>query len=294
MKSILVSGGGSILPCPTRRITAGAGALGRIITPSSTASSGSCIPAPPARDLPERYGPWQTAYDRFNRWRKDGTWAHIVTRLLRHLERRGRIGRDLWCVNSTIIRATRAAAGAKKNPGRSRELAGPKAAQLKEPPDHALGYSRGGFGTKVHLVCDEHGILLAVYLTPGQRHDSKGFEPTVERVMLPHRRGRGFWPERMAGDKGYSYRPVRRWIRQRGIRGVIPTRKDQPRDLAFEKAQYRRRNIVERAVGWYKEYRRLATRYEKLAVNYLAFWLVAMIEKDLRLLGFWVSQTEPS
>lgn len=240
----------------------------------------------PWRDLPERYGPWQTVYDRFNRWRKDGTWAQIVTRLLKHLERRGRIGRDLWCVDSTIIRATRAAAGAKKNPGHSRRLSGPKAAQLLEPSDHALGYSRGGLGTKVHLICDEHGILLAIYLTPGQRHDSKGFEPVAERVLLPHHRGRGFWPERMAGDKGYSYRPVRRWIKRRGIRGVIPTRKDQPRDLGFEKPQYRRRNIVERAVGWYKEYRRPATRYEKLAVNYLAFWLVAMIEKDLHLLGF--------
>jgi transposase len=71
----------------------------------------------PWRDLPECYGPWQTVYDRFNRWRKDGTWARIVTRLLRQLERRGRIGRDLWCVDSTIVRATRAAAGAKKNSG---------------------------------------------------------------------------------------------------------------------------------------------------------------------------------
>ena len=50
----------------------------------------------PWRDLPDRYGPWQTVYDRFNRWRKDGTWVRIVTRLLRHLQRRGRIGRDLW------------------------------------------------------------------------------------------------------------------------------------------------------------------------------------------------------
>ena len=240
----------------------------------------------PSRDLPDRYGPWQTVYDRFNRWRKDGTWARIVTRLLRHLQRRGRIGRDLWCVNSTIIRATRAAAGAKKTPGHPPVLAGQEAAQLVEPPDHAPGYSQGGFGTKVHLICDDHGILLAVYLTPGQRHDSKGFEPTARRVRLPHQRGRGFWPERRAGDKGYSYRPIRRWIKRRGIRGVIPTRKDQPRDLGFEKPQYRRRNIVERAVGWYKECRRLATRYEKLAVNYLAFWLVAMMERDLRLLGF--------
>ena len=135
-------------------------------------------------------------------------------------------------------------------------------------------------------MCDDHGILLGVYVTPGQRHESKGFEPTVRRVMLPHHRGPRYWPERRAADKGYSYRPIRRWIKRRGIHGVIPTRKDQPRDLGFEKAQYRRRNIVERAVGWYKECRRLGTRYEKLAVNYLAFWLVAMMEKDLRLLGF--------
>jgi len=108
----------------------------------------------------------------------------------------------------------------------------------------------------------------------------------ARRVLLPHRRGQRFWPERLAADKGYSYRHVRRWIKRHGIRGVIPTRKDQPRDLAFEKAQYRRRNIVERVVGWYKECRRLGTRYDKLAVNYVAFWLVAMMERDLRLLGF--------
>ena len=101
----------------------GRGIPGRIITPSSTASSGSCTPAP-WRDVPERYGPWQTVYDRFNRWRKDGTWSRIVTRLLDHLDRHGRLGRDLWCVDGTIIRATRAAAGARRTPGRRRMLAG--------------------------------------------------------------------------------------------------------------------------------------------------------------------------
>jgi transposase len=84
----------------------------------------------------------------------------------------------------------------------------------------------------------------------------------------------------------YSYPHVRRWLKRHGIRDVIPTKKNQPRDLTFEKDQYRRRNIVERVVGWFKECRRLGTRYEKLAVNYVAFWMVAMIEKDLRLLGF--------
>jgi transposase len=176
--------------------------------------------------------------------------------------------------------------GRKKNPGRARVLVGPKAAQLVEPPHHALGYSQGGFSTKVHLVCEDHGILLAIYVTPGQRHESKFFETVVERVLLPHHRSQRYWPERMAGDKGDSYHHVRCWMKHHAIRDVIPTRKNQPCDLGFEKARYRRRNIVERAVGWSKECRHLATRYDKLAVNYVAFWLVAMMERDLRLLGF--------
>ena len=63
---------------------------------------------------------------------------------------------------------------------------------------------------------------------------------------------------------------------------VIPTRKDQPRDEQFDKETYKRRNIVERVVGWYKEYRSLGTRYEKLAVNYVALWLVAIMERALK------------
>ena len=62
---------------------------------------------------------------------------------------------------------------------------------------------------------------------------------------------------------------------------VIPTRKNQPRDDKFDKETYKLRNIVERVVGWYKESRSLGTRYEKLAVNYVALWLVAIIDKAL-------------
>jgi transposase len=60
---------------------------------------------------------------------------------------------------------------------------------------------------------------------------------------------------------------------------VIPTRKDQPRHESFDKASYRQRNRVERVVGHYKECRALGTRYEKLAVDYVALWMVAIIEK---------------
>ena len=63
---------------------------------------------------------------------------------------------------------------------------------------------------------------------------------------------------------------------------MIPTRKDQPRDESFDREAYRRRSRIEQVVGWYKECRALGTRYDKLAVNYVALWLVAIIEKLLR------------
>ena len=202
------------------------------------------------RDLPERYGPWQTAYDRFNRWRKDGTWAKILDALLLQLDRKGFIGRDLWCFDGTISRAHASAAGAKKNQHPVPRLGGKAGAQVKGPEDHALGRSRGGFSTKTHLACDGRGVLLAVWVTAGRRHESKGLEPAMRRAQRPRRAGRPRWPVRGAGDKGYSYGPVRRWLRRHHIKPVIPTRKDQPRQEDFDKKAYRRRNIIERAVGW--------------------------------------------
>jgi transposase len=160
-------------------------------------------------------------------------------------------------------------------------LAGPRAARRCEPPDHALGPSRGGFGTKVHLLCDDRGPPLAIAVTAGQRHESTAFETAMARVRPPRRRGGRSWPERLGGDKGSSYPQLRRWLKRRRITGVIPTRKDQARDESFDEASHRKRNVIERMIGWFKGCRRLGTRFEELAVNYVAFWMVAMIEKLL-------------
>jgi transposase len=169
----------------------------------------------------------------------------------------------------------------KKKAAGPRRLGGRAEVRMEEPPDHALGRSRGGFGTKVHLVCDSHGMIVAIHVTAGQAHESKALEPAMARRLFHCRRGRRRWPRRLAGDKGYSYPRVRAWCRRRRVEAVIPTRKDQPRDESFDKEAYKRRNIVERVVGWYKECRRLGTRYEKLAVNYVAMWLVGIMEKAL-------------
>jgi transposase len=236
----------------------------------------------PWRDLPTRYGPWQTVFSRFNRWRQDGTWNKILSRLLGRLDRQKRIDRELWCIDATIVRASRAAGGARRAAAKLRCLGGNQATQMQEPEDHALGRSQGGFGTKMHLLCDSQGIILSLYATAGQRHESKAFETTMARVALPRRLGRKRWPAKLAGDKGYSYQRLRRWLKRRQVQDVIPTRKDQPRQENFDKDSYRQRNIVERAIGWLKECRRLGTRYEKLAVNFVAFWIVGLIGKLLR------------
>ena len=84
-------------------------------------------------------------------------------------------------------------------------------------------------------------------------------------------------PKRVAGDKGYSYPSVRAYLRKRGIGAVIPTRSDQRRRPGFDKEAYRERNLVERAIGRLKQFRRLATRYEKLADSYLAMLTIGAI-----------------
>ena len=131
------------------------------------------------------------------------------------------------------------------------------------------------------LVCTRRGLLLGVFLTPGQRQECRAFAPAMGAVLTARRRPRR-WPRHLAGDKGYSFPSVRRWLTRRRIRPVIPTRSNQPREPTFNKRRYRQRNVIERVVGWYKEGRALGTRYDKLAVNYLALWLVAMTENLLR------------
>jgi transposase len=152
-----------------------------------------------------------------------------------------------------------------------------------EPADHALGRSQGGFGTKVHLVCDGDGNGLGVVVTPGQRHESVVFEAVMDTVEVRRKSGRSRRrPLRLVGDKAYSNRRIRRWLARRKIKAVIARPDDQRvrlgrRAEAFDAERYRRRNVVERLIGRLKECRRVATRYEKLAVNFLAMLKLALI-----------------
>ena len=118
---------------------------------------------------------------------------------------------------------------------------------------------------------------MTLILTPGQDHESTVLKPLMERGAVK-RRGRGrprLRPRRVVGDKGYSSRENRQYLRRRGMRLTIPRKKNERRRGRFDKAIYRMRNRVERLINRMKQFRRLATRYEKRAENYRAMWVIA-------------------
>nr|WP_237709553.1 IS5 family transposase [Pseudomonas psychrotolerans] len=228
------------------------------------------------RDLPECYGPWKTVYQRFRDWRDNGTFERILARLHLKLRQDGYLDLDTWMIDSTTIRATRAASGGGKKGGPD------------EPRDHALGRSRGGLGTKLHLLCDAQGFPLTFTLSPGQQADSRHFIPLLEQVRLPGTRGR---PRkrcrRIVADKGYDSETLRRHCDRVGIQPVIARRKMRlkPRSglpRLFDQPMYRQRNAIERLFSWLKEKRRLCTRFDKLASSFKAMVILACIDRCWR------------
>ena len=118
---------------------------------------------------------------------------------------------------------------------------------------------------------------MTFILTPGQDHESTVLRPLMERGAVK-RRGRGrprVRPRRVVGDKGYSSRENRQYLRRRGMRLTIPRKKNERRRGRFDKVIYRMRNRVERLINRMKQFRRLATRYEKRAENFRAMWVIA-------------------
>jgi transposase len=120
---------------------------------------------------------------------------------------------------------------------------------------------------------------MTFILTPGQRHESVVFEALMDQGAVGHK-GPGrpkLRPGRVVGDKGYSHPRIRRWARSHGLRVTIPRRKDQHRGGPFDKEIYRSRNLIERLINRLKQFRRLATRYEKRADDYHVLWVIAAI-----------------
>jgi transposase len=150
-----------------------------------------------------------------------------------------------------------------------------------EPVHHGIGRSRGGLSSKIHQLVDGRGRPLVVLVGPGQANDSPMF-PVLLAHLRVDRRGPGrprTTPDAVLGDKAYSARAHRALLRSRGIKAVIPQPSDQIRHRkqrgsrggrppAFDADTYRGRNVVERSFNTVKQWRGLATRYDKLAIVY--------------------------
>ena len=201
------------------------------------------------------------------------------------------LGRDVWgCVvealramapeagweahllDSTVVRAHVHAAGARRKAG-----------------EQALGRSRGGFSTKLHLRCDGHGRPVALHLTGGERHDLLGVGPLFEGEarLRTGRRGRPRWkPAAVIADKAYSAAWLLDAFRRKRVLPIIPSRADQPENSDFDRERLSRSATpVERLVGKLKQFRRVATRYDKLDAHFLAFVQLASIIVWLRSFG---------
>lgn len=127
----------------------------------------------------------------------------------------------------------------------------------------ALGRSRGGFSTKIHLRCDARGLPLAIILTPGQTHETRAFAGLVED-LAPGTRC-------LIGDTGYDADFVREHLLLRGVLPVIPPNPVRTEPASLDRDLYRLRNCVERLVNKLKQFRAVATRYDKTAESFLAF-----------------------
>jgi len=133
----------------------------------------------------------------------------------------------------------------------------------------ALGRSRGGYSTKLHFLTDGQGIPLSVTATPGQRNEAPEFENVMDASLI-HTFRKANRPVALAADKAYSSKSIRDYIAKMDIENVSPTRSNEIPDQHFNESKYKKRNIVERAIGWIKEHRRIATRYEKNVENDIA------------------------
>ena len=145
--------------------------------------------------------------------------------------------------------------------------------------EEKLGRSRGGFSTKIHIRCEGKGKPITFLLSPGQLMKSIFLAQLMEQGAVK-RSGAGrprLRPLRVVGDKGYTGRRIRSYLRRRGIRFTIPRLSNEPRRGPFSGEIYRQRNVVERAINRLKQWRRIATRYEKLATNYTAMITIACI-----------------
>lgn len=178
---------------------------------------------------------------------------------------------------AAVIREDRGGrAGARRTLDRQQPCEGaPLGSGLKKGEwQEAIGRSRGGRTCKIHCLADNRGRPVAFTLTPGNIADISVAIPLLEAAR-PARR--------LLADKAYDADSLRNWLKQRRIKAVIPSTASRRTPYPLDKRIYRRRNVIERLFCRLKNWRRIATRYDRHATNYLAaIALVATIAEWIK------------
>jgi transposase len=212
-----------------------------------------CRTGAPWRDLPEQFGNWNSVWRQLRRWCEAGVWDVLLQALA---DSGGELDM-LQMIDSSTVRAHRCAAGEKGG------------AQFQ-----ALGRSRGGFSTKVHLRCNAAGLPIGAELTAGEAHDVTAYDQLMQQ--------RDSDPGAMLMDKGYDSDAIRQDLRDRGTAPEIPTKRNRKVQHSVSKRLYKLRSRIECFIGHLKENRRIATRYDKTATSFLGFVLLGCIRLWIR------------
>jgi len=192
----------------------------------------------PWRDLPEVFGWYTTCYNRFVRWRRAGVWVHIMDALAATHDA------AVQMIDTSIVRVHQHGACITRNQRQS------------------MGRSRGGLTSKIHVVVDSNGLPKRLALSPGEAHDVR-----LAGKLLSHLKCESI----LLTDRGYYANWIRELAIKKGGWANIPPKSNRNDPICFSPYLYRARNRVERFFNRIKQCRRVATRYDGLAANYLAF-----------------------
>jgi transposase len=198
----------------------------------------------PWRDLPGRFGPWSSVYTRFRRWCASGLWARLLERI-----GRGAFG-TIRCIDCSHIKVHRDAANT-----------------IGGQANQAMGRTKGGLNTKLAAVVDGLGRAVGLYVAPGQQHDLRACT-SLQRHL------RGSWT---VADRSFDSNGFREYLARTGASTCIPPCRRRRTPIYFNRRLYRQRHVVENFFSRIKRHRRIATRYEKLAVTFHGFVCFAAV-----------------
>ena len=185
----------------------------------------------------------------FRRWRRAGVWDQIMDALA--------AGHDaaVQMIDTSIVRVHQ------------------HGACVTDNNHQDMGRSRGGLTSKIHAVVDTNGLPVHLALTPGEAHDNRLCSVLLS-ALLPR--------TMLLADRGYDADWIRELARQQGAWANIPPKRNRKDPICFSPYLYRARNLIERFFNKIKQCRRVATRYDKLAANYLATIATGAAQRQVR------------